>query len=1067
MLKDYQLQDIKVHLVLEDKSIILNGLDETDTIYTLRRALENEGEIPIQYQCIFFRKSGEVLGHYFESSGRPEKISVNFENPIDSLSEGRPEGKLVDRTATLIGSRITKDSLEVINFRKYVEDHLDLDWFLSLDERELQEFYDQFLIKYWPQLNILALQMAQGRNWATPSPEHILSSSRNILSIPIKSIKKMKNFAWTLPAEGSKKIVTKFNRAQNLIYFFDQFKLTPKYYVIIIKINEAKKFKRFRIGNKLAELTSRVPKMNGILINDSEIYIRPDGTVIHEDKDILTLGPFAGSIISQTVRSSYSFTTSLPIKLDYKIFGKLIGSYPSFIERDYKNFDFIYFISFYYKKIDISGDEQSEYTQSGAYVKISGKTVLQIVINNIKTPNELTNIFNFLIRLFWTYIEEYRLEVSALRDESRFKSNLKDIDWKLFSQENLYSIKHTRLCQREKQPYGFFLDSDQWDYFTKDPKNKSIAANKLLFHNMTYPDRTSVYVCMNKHYKYPTFISSLIHKKDLCIPCCSSIDKRKSPEFQRCIGQSDIEVRESNNLYYISQFNPEKIMKRKRLSYLPELLHKFINPGMKLRTFIAPGEDLYIILGQENSPTSLAKLLTEITDLESLNPLTSKPPGRSQEIFENLSVSREILIKYYLDRGTNVVIIALSGELNERGDDSRMPSFHVVNTFDTVSMINNINNNKTIFLLQTRDRIYYPFLHIILSKDRKYTLSLQHGPDSNLSRKIVQILSKLVQIEEELPYTSYKQIRGKIPFICNQIFTGNVIIPIRPRPYNNEFEIIEEFEHENRLSDILNLGPLKISFDLIYQDKFVGFELSSREPSNPLLIFFRPEALGKSRGTRKEIHIDGQSLHGNNQKLDQLLPIDTSSELYAIFILYLSKILNQPHLPTPRNLPKTLREWNQFLLDSYQKSGISGESPEFLLDSGRVSRKEYEKLEILKVDKLEIRKLLKNPDQISRKVREVMRPYINFIDSQQTTLSISNIRKVCGEGSESYSVDRQCSGDLLNLTRETFDKFCRLAGWELSYNELRRRLIFDNILPIIVSSGHFSYQKDTRVIKLD
>jgi hypothetical protein len=1059
MLKDYQLQDIKVHLVLEDRSITIKGLDETDTIYTLKRALENEGEIPIQYQCIFFRKSGEIIGHYFESSGEPEKIIIP--GNLD-LSEGRPEGKLVDLTSSLIGSRLTKDTLEVINFRKYVEDELDLDWFLSLDERELQEFYDQFLIKYWPHLNIRALQMAQGRNWAIPSSEHILSSSRNILSIPVSSIKKMKNFAWTLPAEGSKKIVTKFNRAQNLVYFFDQFKLTPKYYVIIIKINEAKKFKRFLIGNKLAELTSRIPKMNGILINDSEIYIRPDGIVIHEDKDILTLGPFAGSIISQTIRSSYSFTTSLPIKLDYKIFGKLLGSYPSFIERDYKNFDFIYFVSFYYKKIDISGDEQSEYIQSGAYVKITGKTVLQVTINNIKTSNELTNIFNFLIRLFWTYIEEYRFEVSVLRDESRFKSNLKDVDWKLFSQENLYSIKHTRLCQREKQPYAFFLDSDQWDYFTKDPKNKSIVSNKLLFHNMTYPDRTSVYVCMNKHYKYPTFISSLIHKKDLCIPCCSSIDKKKSPEFQRCIGQSDIEVRESNNLYYISQFNPEKIMKRKRLSYLPELLHKFINPGMKLRTFIAPGEDLYIILGQENSPTSLVKLLAEIINIDTINPLTSKPPESSQETFENFSVSQEILIKHYLDRGINVVIIALSGELNERGDDTRMPSFHVINSFDTISMINNINNNKTIFLLQTRGRIYYPFLHIVLSKDRKYTLSLQHGPESNLSKKIVQILSKLVQIEEELPYTSYKQIQGKIPFICNQIFTGNVIIPIRPRPYNKEFEIIEEFEYENKLSDILALKPpLKTTFDLIYQDKFVGFEFES------LLIFFRPEPLGKSQGTRKEIHIDSKSFDNSSQKLDQLLPIDTSSELYAIFILYLSKIINQPHLPSIRNPPKNLREWNQFLLDSYRKAGISGDSPEFLLDSGRVSRKEYEKLEILKVDKLELQSLIESKKDPSTIIRDIMRPYINFIEFQQTTLSISNIRKVCGEGSESYSVDRQCSGDLLNLTRETFDKFCRLAGWELSHNELRRRLIFDNILPIIVSSGHFSYQKDTRVIKLD
>lgn len=1004
MLKDYLQKDLKVYLVVEDKELVIESVDQSETIVDIKHLIELKTGIPQPYQCIYFEKLKVPLGYEY---GEPIKIE-------NDLIEGTPVGQLIDRGASSIGPQISGNRLCVINFREYLTEVLDMSWFYSLDEVEIGEFHSVFTSRYWPFLTKVGLQLIQKGIWTTPSLAPVQTSVRNIFTIRIADIQKVHGFSWTYPVATSKKIISKFDRSQNLMYIFDQFKLTPKYYVAIIKINEAQKYKRYIVGNKLAELVNRAPKNTGILINDGEVFIRQDGTIIHEDNDILSI--VEGKLLGQKTRTAYTFNVAIPFALSNKLMSKMITSYSSYIERDYKNINFEQFISFYYKKIDTTGDTL-DYTQNGAYIKITGKTVLSVFVNKIKTEEEIENIFNFIIRFVYVYIKDYGLEITPSQHyDNQFKSNTKDIDWKLFSRENLFDSKHTRLCQKEKQPYGFFLDSSQYQFFKDNPKNAEMIENQVVMDNLTYPDKKSVYVCPSKRYKYPTFISSLINKKGICIPCCSSINKNKSPEFQKCIGSDKSEVRESNNLYYISQFNPEKIMKKKRLSYLPEIFHRLLNTGVKLKNFIAPGEEFYILLGKENSSGSLSLLIEELTGIR----------------HEEGSV-----YDFYLKRGINIFTINLTGELDENGNDTHNPKYSIINTYDTLSMINNLNANRTIFLVRTRDYINYPILHISLSKTRKYDLTILHEASSRISQTMTNLLSKGLKQSTDIKFENYKQIKGSLEYICTSIYVNNVVLPIKPRPFTKTHEIVPEFEHTNRFDDVMKLG-LVINYDLIHGDKFIGVETG-----DGLYVFFEPVGINKSYGNRKEFHIDLDSL-----KVDvtnEQLPVDVGPELYQVFVLTYSKLLNEVFLPHQRSN----EEWGKLLLKKY--NGKS--TPEFVLDYNNIVAGNFDKIEAFKDRK-------KNPG-----VREIMSEHVNIIRVPSDKYSTSNIRKTCDLVGP-YSIHGQCSGDKLNLTEKQYKLYCNVLEWELKNNPYMKGLVFSGNLPVVVDYGNFSHQEGTRVIHL-
>ncbi len=1045
MLKNYVQKNIRLHLTIEDKEFILEGVDETDNFITLKREIEILTEIPAIYQCLFY---SDHIPLGFVWTGEVIQISEK----LDRLAEGRPLGEFIDQSHNLIGGEAKR--VYVLNLRAFIEEELDPVFIREMSESEVSEFHDTVVRRYWPFMNLVNLRLAFEGHWhkgMTSSGKQV--SNRNIFSISVESIKKVRGFGFTIPEESGRKIVSKFNLPQNLVYFFDQFQLSKKYYSAVIKINEAVKYRRYLLANTQVSEPA-IPKTVGILINDIEIFIRSDGTVIHETMDILTDAEdlFVGTIVEQKTRSVYTFSVVLPIKLDTILIGKMIESYGSVIERDYKNYSFEHFISFYYKKIDISSDDY-EYTQAGAYVKIMGRQTLTVIVNNVKSRSEIVNIFNFIIRFFFIYHREYHLQVSHLREEGKIKSNLKVIDPKLFSQENLYDVKHTRLCQKDKQPYGYIVGSEQYEFFKGDPKNKDPLSNQLLFHNITHPDKISAYMCMNKKFPYPIFISSLIQKNGVCVPCCSSINKRKSPEFQRCIGQSDIEIRESNNLYYISRYNPEKIMKRRRLVYLPDLFHRSLNAGIKLKTFIAPGEDLFILSGMTNSAVGFEETVRELTSSSAETGNT----GTSGSIFD-----------HYLSKGIAIVIIRLSGELDEGGRATGRADYSIVNTYDNVSTINNIQSNLVIYILETRGKIYYPILHLTLNKDRKYSTSYLHDRDSKIGSIISGILGKTAKIDKGLNFTDYKQIRGDIPNICNSIFVGGVVLPINPRAFNVNFPIIDRFEWTNKLDDLLSLG-LESKTDLIQEDRdgveyFIGQELADGN-----LVFFKAEKLARSKGKRVNflMKIDREN---KNKSINSEFPVNIDPEIYNVLLLHVATYINISYLPS--SVPHGLKEWNALLVKHYGE----GQSTDFINDYVHVKNKEYGKLELFKKYKREIIKNLNedatksHPDKIESILESCLSPHISFIKVEQTK-GASNIRKVCtgeaGEGTSSYTITNQCDKrGSLQIEKGLFNKYIRLIAWEINKNELKRKLIFDNILPKIVSFGHFSYQEGTKVVKL-
>jgi len=1027
MLKDYKKRNLSAILDIEDKNVTLENISESDSVQHLKMIIENELKIPAIYQCLYFESDHVTIGYEYSDN----LIHVRPGN----MEDGELTGDFIDKSQATIGDIMLKNKLHILNYRKYVEENVDIGELRSLSEMDIKGIYDIFVRRYWPFMGIVAFKMSINDTWVSPTYSEEITSLRDIFANKVADIESLENFTYSLPTESNKRIVTQFDSPQNLNYFFDQFKLGDKYYVIVIKLNEASVYKRYVLGNKFGENVLREPKNAGIFINDNDVYIAADGLVVHNSLEILNEVPelFVGKVASQKIVSTYNFSVIVPNYLDHGKFISLLMSYGSFVDRDLRNYNGENYISFYYKKIDTSGDDAG-YGQFGSYVKITGHTNLSISANNIKCRAEIVNIYNFIIRALYLYCVEYGKADSKLGKES-LKSNVKIIDPKLFSQENMFNEKHTRLCQKNKQPYAFIEGSESYEFFKTDVKNTEMLENKLVYKNLTHPNSKSVYVCPNQDYPYPAFISSLFQKNGICVPCCSSVNKIKSREYQKCIDSNNVETRESNNVYYISRYNPEKIVKNKRLVYLPDILNNFFNVGRKKHNFISLGESIYLLSGIMDS-NNYIRALTETMN----------------KILANFEATDPILDQLFY-MGYNVVIFKLTGELNKDGNDTGSAEVFVKNNYDNVSIYNNIKKYKTLYFVETRDSIYYPILHLSVSLEKKYKIVYDHPADSEISVKTCELLESIINSDNPIPFTSYTQVRSNSDF-CEKILVGDVVLSIKPMLFRKEIKIVDEPKAENVWSNVKKLN-LPIGFDLISNDKFVGVELDDGQ-----IVLFKPEALTKSTGKRSEFLLDIPSLRANKETgWNNEFEVEIDPELYKIFQLYVANFINVSTYPTGYK-ETTMTEWDKVLLKNYEKN-----DPNFLSDHVNLKNKNYSHVEIFKKVKQKVIGADKDVTKIAEILDIALRGQLVFEKTKQT-ISNSNIRKICDTTSQ-YSITGQCAknGKLI-MDPEKYKKFLRIVAWEIVENPIKRELLFSNTMSRIVKSGNFTSQVGTRLIKI-
>lgn len=168
---------------------------------------------------------------------------------------------------------------------------------------------------------------------------------------------------------------------------------------------------------------------------------------------------------------------------------------------------------------------------------------------------------------------QYLNKVKAKKADTNFytaqSKNLINIDPELYNlKQHGSKYQYSRKCQKKRQPVIYSIH--EWE-------NKDKVGH--LYKNFTTGEDV-YYHCPNKNFPYFSFLTSNIHPKDYCIPCCFAKKPDKSTKIGKLYTQcmetkthrkSEIDI----SSRYIFSFG--KIIPEGRLSHLPSYLENFVN----------------------------------------------------------------------------------------------------------------------------------------------------------------------------------------------------------------------------------------------------------------------------------------------------------------------------------------------------------------------------------------------------------------------------------------------------------------------------------------------------------
>lgn len=831
-------KELPEFLFLQEKKMVTQKeyIYPDDSIAIVHSKLENELKIPSEYQLLIYKKSNIIVGSNgvkYDETG----ISEEYAFPI-----------IVKSYDTIISDKIY-DGLYVVNLLEYLEEKFDTFWLRGLSSYRLSELWGKKIRYYWPLVNSNDfIALIQDGVVEKPKINTIPDDMKSVREVNVKDIRDkdlVKSDTYSIVHSN---VYVKYSESLDLYKIFDEFIPTKKYPYAIVKFNENRVFLKHLVNHEVPS-QKIIPRNPGIRIGKS-ILLTQNGDIYYKsgEKSGYNLIPLDKSkITGEDKISKYTFQvlSDYSISIDY-----ILSKFPFSVEKDYKILNKPS-ISFYYKRVSFS--DRPIYgrgkIQFGAYVDIVKSGPLHtITVSNIKTSEDMRNVYNFLVRVFHLYAlwkGDSKVAVSTIES-----IDLKKIDPKLFGFKRNGKKIYSRICQKNKQPIGFFKDSKILKEYME--KNNLNEKDFLEFINLTHPDKKTMYICPNPDYPNISFFQNINHPEGFCVPCCSKKDKSESSFYRKCVKEFVSEGKRKKrigdtNLFYIRKYNPSKKLNPGRFSYLPSILHDFLNKydiKCSIRfNIIGLNKACYILVGGDDRPKDGYNIVT---------------------------------LEYNSDNGL----------------------IDIVNQYDIPSTIERIKTMKTIYYLKdsAKDETLVQKISKVKSSEMKnYEIISEFSFEDSIGKKIVKALLRKIEGDKKQNFKekfgSSKKISQIISKngIVNQIVIDNKLrFPIYPTLPVSDVEIFtgDLFKNSKKIVDeYIDISDIELYLLDGTGKNLIGYKFKS----SGLMIFFEPELYKKSYIPSKRIYYTDKVQEYNSKVLEEI-------ELYNLYLYHISHWLNHPKI---------------------------------------------------------------------------------------------------------------------------------------------------------------------------
>lgn len=874
-------------------------------------------------------------------------------------------------------------------------------------------------------------------------------------SITIPMIKKALIIDY--PIKTSLVVKTYFSENINLMYLFDQFKITDEFPDIFYSVSKSKTFYKHFSNVDKKKNTLRFPNMikigNDTIIQDNWIQYT-NKNIVKVVSDIIE----GNKIIYSNNDNKFIFSIQFydGKVLNINNFNKVIQNFSTnIIERDVKNFgnpnDYIC----RYKRTE---------SLEGTLINIRGKNLVNIMIREVRSDYDLINTFNFLLRVFYIYNDK-EIESSHERRISVIKGRMKSYDPVLynFHKKDLYgTLKiYTRKLAKNRYPIIFpeksdILDQYREDYHAKHGHNPP----ELKYKNFTIPGKNNIYICPDNKYSNFIFRRPNEHPGGLCMISCGAKVQKNTDLIKKCMNGKpflmDELVREedTSNMFYIRQFTPDKNLQKDKLSRLPEVLEKLFNEKCAIENNTLETGNMCYLLRGSNDDRDFNQTIEYIF-----------PNVKKFVVYKDESIHKQWdFIYHYYKYDINIMII-------EYNTDSGI--INLINFIEYDSLIKVLNKMQTVVIVKiVSDMNNYERFNIISKletfKRKEYKKYMIFDKDTPIVKTMIRLVERLRDKRDEkftfLAITdlvsmglNFIQVRepytNAITFVYIKDYELYMPITVTYPYYgiehldNIEFEEMYNYVKMNtqekviKYLNILNekVHNMNITAALCREDGlYIGFELNGEyfvkfNESKKLLIPGLPISV----------------LHYNPDTEPYTIKDNTfaiDKELYETLLLHISYYINETSKEVITK-EKILKFYNN-----------DTNNPLFIQDYNNWNNKNYDKINMLKRNKHELENLI----DVEKKLHTIMDSKVNFVNIKSIGLTNNKYRNICGEET-TYSIDHQCNGRKLNIPRDRYNIYIKLIAKEIVFNEIKRNDIFNYNVANITNPRSFSKQKDVVV----
>lgn len=971
-------------------------IDPDDTVQFVRTKIETVCKVPVIYQCLFHK--GICITHSFDTIIVRED-ELQLEKKIDI-----GDSRLVEKTTDFIGNVKT---LHLYSLSGWVANNINRLYEMNNDD--LDKLYNRFIKIYWPYCdNIKFKELVDGRVQA-PIIYEIINPIQELKRITTKEI----NFKATTPVIIRQVYYSEYDSFLPLELIFDQLA-----HVCVAKFDENHIFAKVKNESQIANFRSMKIYDSCIIIPEHRVKIFRSGIIEYESEKIKHEVESLIEAKEIRRRSISKYTFNINTSFEINSFGQFVNRWRPTFERDVFSYTPVNSLILNYGQKRTSVGDEGLVT---IRFDVSGLNTVSVSIDGITNEELVRYLYNIIVRMVFAFKQ---LRATNIKKEVN-KTNVMNIDPILYKYSHKDYKPYSRLCQKSKQPFAF-LDSDKKQLAALIKKHKLSDSNLLRQRNYTFPNEHTTYVCINKDYPYPTFMSPAYHVNRLCMVCCGKIDRSDTIVHKFCTGESEqyIETKQTQttNLYYVRKYRSSKFLAKTKLSYLPDNLNKLLNNQCKIKNnAIVTGSTCYFLYGLGIIEKDMNMIINELATLANV---------------------KDCFIVHLQEKNGTIKIIE---------------------TIDRFSAIEALKKKDTLFILQN-DAGMFPVIKLHIPSPKQYELSFSHSPSSLISREFVEIFKLMLNdmptkynfpsiqdlIDKEV---DFEQIIGKKRIVYEVIIKG-IRFPIVPSLPTEKRNIVTHAPKLQPRREVLRLLDylrkvfpsynFKISTQLVNDDgQSIGFRLE-----NKFIVFFRPEKV-KGEYPEEIIHID----FSPERKIQPVLSRDF--EQYNLFVLHFAWRLNQ--LDSKLKRP-TINELKHAI----------GDMPFFARDLEYLSSRQYEKMEYFKTTKIKLLRILNNEEQVFDYISSLMKQEVvidEAADKEQQLTKI-NIRTVCNQPMDK-TLTAVCNDEgRMRITQAKFDRFVRLLHFELMHNEMRRWLIIENKLSRIKNPFKFSEIKNFSIIRI-